>query len=773
MKQTVLIVFLLVLYSFQSFAQEAWETHTRGLLHQSVFNTGALGVQWESFRTANSGDSLRTPFEWPGNSHFISDNRDYWYYNSCGGGLAMLCDTGRTGNRSRYLILDTVISSTARYVDMIGCLGFGSIGMYRDGTGIYYWPGTVTKTTNYPLNSDGSWNSGYNPNEAEEIITSSVKTPYGITMTRISRAWSYPGYDSFIIYDYKFENTGDYFKGIPNNTPDTLSEIAISWIESFLPSYAYMNMQKNDFTTGASNQLGHFDLKRYMQYVHSADGRPHLTNYADWSDQGLNGGGLMAPAAVGYMMLYFDYDHLMTNATSRFVNAVKTTVNEQNYVYDANNKFKQPWVVGTISTGLASPFGSHLNISDSRYYVWNPENPAAGDALINQWLTPADSSYWWGRGRPNNNYNYASPKTRSFVLGPYQLAPHESFHVVVAELAGFGPGRKSDVRFRDYGGGNETTIGDQIDNNFHPVASWDSVITYANAPTSISSTGGIGINYIPMFGLPGYIRDTNVVSIRDVADRCIQMYSGNSSVIKYDTSQYEPWGNTSASRHAPSPSVVAARAGGWNAAFKIPLPAPVIRMDTNSTLVWNGTVDSLNNIIKPYVNSELAYYEILRSTSTLGPWIRLDTIGRRDIRYWNHSLAQYEFVDHTGTYGTEYYYCVVSVDTLGRKSGLTNMIKATYNHIDNTPITHFQLYQNYPNPFNPKTRITFLIAKRGKVSLIVYDLLGREVSTLVDEVKEVGSYSVILNDAKLSSGVYFYRLSSGSFVQTKKMLMIK
>ena len=159
MKKLKNIVLLMVFVSSIGFAQELWETHTRGLLHQSVFNTGALGSQYNYFRSLNSGDALRTPFEWPGNSYFRYDNTNYWYYNSGGGGLVMLCDTGRTTNHLKYMIYDSVISASG--IDMIGCLGYGGGGTYRDGSTLFYWPGEVTKRTNYPLNSDGTWNASY------------------------------------------------------------------------------------------------------------------------------------------------------------------------------------------------------------------------------------------------------------------------------------------------------------------------------------------------------------------------------------------------------------------------------------------------------------------------------------------------------------------------------------------------------------------------------------------------------------------------------------
>lgn len=85
----------------------------------------------------------------------------------------------------------------------------------------------------------------------------------------------------------------------------------------------------------------------------------------------------------------------------------------------------------------------------------------------------------------------------------------------------------------------------------------------------------------------------------------------------------------------------------------------------------------------------------------------------------------------------------------------------------------YSLKQNYPNPFNPVTKISFDIAKTGFVSVKIYDVLGKEVKTLVNEVKTAGSYIVDFNASSFSSGTYFYRLESNGFVSTKKMMLIK
>jgi subtilisin-like proprotein convertase family protein len=92
----------------------------------------------------------------------------------------------------------------------------------------------------------------------------------------------------------------------------------------------------------------------------------------------------------------------------------------------------------------------------------------------------------------------------------------------------------------------------------------------------------------------------------------------------------------------------------------------------------------------------------------------------------------------------------------------------------------FTLYQNYPNPFNPSTTIKYRIpnvtlsgVEGSKVTLKVYDVLGREVTTLVNKEQNAGNYETVFDASQFSSGVYFYQLNAGSFIQTKKMILIK
>ena len=97
---------------------------------------------------------------------------------------------------------------------------------------------------------------------------------------------------------------------------------------------------------------------------------------------------------------------------------------------------------------------------------------------------------------------------------------------------------------------------------------------------------------------------------------------------------------------------------------------------------------------------------------------------------------------------------------------------AVEDNLNNQP-SAYSLEQNYPNPFNPTTNIGYRIPGTGFVSLKVYDALGREVATLVNEVKPAGNYLVNFNASNLASGIYFYRLKAGNFTQNHKMILLK
>jgi hypothetical protein len=103
---------------------------------------------------------------------------------------------------------------------------------------------------------------------------------------------------------------------------------------------------------------------------------------------------------------------------------------------------------------------------------------------------------------------------------------------------------------------------------------------------------------------------------------------------------------------------------------------------------------------------------------------------------------------------------------------LSEITSVEEEQLDQIP-TEFLLSQNYPNPFNPSTSIQYKVSNVSFVSLLVYDILGNEIETLVNEEKPAGTYEITWYAENLPSAVYFYQLNTGEFVQTKKMLLLK
>ncbi len=133
------------------------------------------------------------------------------------------------------------------------------------------------------------------------------------------------------------------------------------------------------------------------------------------------------------------------------------------------------------------------------------------------------------------------------------------------------------------------------------------------------------------------------------------------------------------------------------------------------------------------------------------PWLQFDSIEYTDSDYENTYPTAFAA-------GLEY---VFKNFTTGLEQNLPTVFR------------EFQLKQNYPNPFNPTTKISYSLPEQNYVSLKVFDVLGREVSELINKDQQVGNYEVEFNATNLTSGVYFYKIQAGDFVETKKMVLMK
>ena len=191
---------------------------------------------------------------------------------------------------------------------------------------------------------------------------------------------------------------------------------------------------------------------------------------------------------------------------------------------------------------------------------------------------------------------------------------------------------------------------------------------------------------------------------------------------------------------------------------------------------WNSTSAVLNGVSYKYVNAQAAW---ARGSVLSDPGAFNVVI---DVNYW---LAQGQMLRNGAVWGTLKFNGQVVAGSRGPdvvlnlQSGENILVykiigsSATDVHADAMPPARPELFQNYPNPFNPSTTITYSMPKTASVSLRIFDALGQEVASLVNGYKATGSYSVRWDASHIPSGIYFYRMQTGEFVETKKLILLR
>jgi hypothetical protein len=720
---SALVALLLTVVWSAAFGQRDWRVHERGLLHQSVFNTGELGRAYNAGGTVQQGIPS---MEWPPSSFMILDRTNYpGQHNSFGSGI-WLAGTRPSGRVYAYC----------------GAVSDGS-GNPVTVTGVYSTPLSLTKTENFPVLPNGNLNPSYNPDEAEEIIVSSWSTPVGITVTRTSRAWSFPGYDSFIIYEYEFTNS----------TPDTISDLFVTFANTFAPSmFGYQRNHgqwseaafRGQPPAGLGDQFSRFDLKRWMTYNHDREGAPDQEYFSIWSTPG-NRGGLNSPQAAGLVTLHYDYAHLSTRSQTQ---QVWIAASDTGGMWDQNDKAKQPYLLryenGNLPNTKTGPWmdpalqrktGTFQGSEDSLRFVTQFEE--------------AYWPYWRGRTKGSTNLSWWQPVFRAYGFYPYLLPPGETMQFSVAEVVGYGPGVAGDRIYSDLGGAIRAGV--DAGAYFNPVPSWYDTLQYQYLGTSPS----IGSTYLQSHPIPWYVTP-GVVSVRDVADRAIEMYTGG-PLIKHDTLQYQP--------------EVAPAAGAYNT-IPIPVPAPAIRVENTKAaanrVIWGPQVESFT---PPRLRAPFKHYEVLRAPHPLGPWSVIDSVFRQDARYYKDSV--YVILDPESNIGEFVYYAVVSVDSLGGRSGMTNMTQ----HETQAPaaLTLGKVYV-VPNPLvvtsglsgsDPAGEVTDRVQFMGLTSSCTIRIFSYS-GQLINTIEHVGDaytnpwYQITRNNQLLASGVYFFVVDDAS-----------
>ena len=195
------------------------------------------------------------------------------------------------------------------------------------------------------------------------------------------------------------------------------------------------------------------------------------------------------------------------------------------------------------------------------------------------------------------------------------------------------------------------------------------------------------------------------------------------------------------------------------------IPKPDAQMVNGKVLI---TWDDINN-------KDVIGYSIYRSENGVKDWKRLN----------NDIIVGTNFTDNTAEYGKTYYYTLKLVYTGGYESqytsansqAVTNSSSKYLEEVSTLPKS-YGLVQNSPNPFGTRTEIRYQLPERTQVTLVVYDLSGRLIKTLISKTQNAGYYSILWDgtDAsgeKVGTNIYFYRLIAGNFIATRKMNLVK
>jgi hypothetical protein len=439
------------------------------------------------------------------------------------------------------------------------------------------------------------------------------------------------------------------------------------------------------------------------------------------------GGGLNAPGAVGYSMLHIDTKHLAKYSETQY----RTTSASDSVMFWEPNTLtvKQPWV-------------NYLETSNLRSSKVQPKI----DLVQKRYSTPYKNAVfgpnWQGRGSFNARQTRKAVG-RLMMLGPYTLKFGEKLHFAYAEVAGFGAARVEETRagLKDEGGSCGEDCGETSDQAFYPVPNWYETVTYGGATGNAFTYGS---TYLQKYPLPQYV-NSNVVTIRDVADKAKYCYTGDTSGIPYWPEKF------------PEKGVYR---------IPIPVPAPVLELSNNAlaqnVISWKNEVEKFS---APRLEGTFHHYELFKADHPLGPWKKLDSIPANDPRYFSN--GRYTLLDKNTRIGESFYYSVLSVDVNGRKSGRTN-ITLHETQIGGTE-TLGKVYV-VPNPFfvrsgfsgsstsgDIKSKLGFYNLPK-KCTIRIFSYSGQLVNTIEHEsgLYSTAWYQITRNDQEIASGVYFY-----------------
>lgn len=729
-----------------------YRIHDRGMLHETVFNTGEIGRAW---MTGEAGNKTNVPlFEWPSRSRTFVEGIEYsGQHNILGAGVYVAAN------------LEGVPGKENRLYSFCGGVGQSSPEV---SFGRWSFPLSMSEVENFPIiaaeDGTGMVNPDYDPNEAEEVITASWASSLGITFTRTSRAWSYPDYDDMIIYEYELVYTGDT-DGNPATIErdSTLVDFMVLFNYGFAPSmYGYQrhyqewkydagiyrgdqhNFWDADYWLGF-NLTTHTGTDDFVSQNLAAKPEPNRELFKLFAETGLNGGGLSSPQAPGYCFLYFDKDHLAVidtgDAAKNESEAVKILRTSQGQLFelDENNHIKQPWS-NKVSTG-------NTRSSKMRDRSICPDNRWSGvySKGSTTWaIVPNNDTTWWGRAAFNYRQS-VDAGMKHLVFGPYTINPGDTLRYALAEVVGYGaePGKLLE-------GGPSGTPG--LLKQWNKTPNWNrKVVIQGETMTE---------KYLDDYGYPDYV-NSDVKTVTQVAHKAFRSYLGAEPTVPI-------WPENNPDR------------GSYD--IPVPVPAPVIQMantdDGNVSLRWNQAAE---NFTHPNLMGQLENYIVLRSIAGMGPWNdTVAVVSKNDVGIDGF----YEVIDTDNNFkvGEERWYSVISVDEHGNVSGKTNLTKFEKNI---GSVVKMDKVYAVPNPFrvnsgfvgeeNSENKIGFY-GLPEKCTIRIFSYSGQLVETIHHDepLYTTAWFQLTKNGQDIASGIYFFVVTASTGeIHKGKFVVIK
>ncbi len=739
-----------------------YRIHDRGMLHETVYNTGDIGRPWQ---TGSAGNVTTTPLmEWPSRSATSINNIKYsGQHNILGGGIYVGVN------------IDSLPGEENRIFALCGGVGASTP---EPVYGIWSFPLFMEEIENFPVLDDGSLNPDYDPDEAEEIIRTGWSTPTGITITRTSRAWSYPEYDDMIIYEYTCEYTGDTDGNLATIEMDaTLNDVMFLFQYGFAPSmYGYQrHYQEWRYTGGIyrADQNNFWDLDYWLSFNMNlrtnitdknlfAKPEPDKYLFEKFAQTGEKGGGLCSPQAPGYCVLFYDTTHLaivvpeeldsLNRNESEAQDILRTnTMTELSadmdyyrensngtytwwYELDAHSHIKQPWS-NKVSTGNTNSL-KMMYEKDS----FNPSLRWSGVYSPGSTTWANTAPEWWGRAA----YPYrqsADAGMKHHVFGPYTLSPGDKLEFSIAEVVGYGAEAGKNVE------------GGQTIQQWAAIPSWDKPVIFDGDTLTH--------HYLTDYGYPDYVNSDSIINVTQVAHHAFRAYLGQEPVVPVWPEDHPKDGNYQ---------------------IPVPVPAPAIiienTVDGLVRIQWSRDVEDFNHT---RLMGALKHFNVYSSNSGMGPWRVIDSIMVGAV----NNAGIYEIIDTDTTFavGDSRYYAVTSQDVYGNESGKTNITNFQKN-IGAVAVMN-KVYA-VPNPYRrtsgfEKPEYAGKIGFYGLPSVCtirIFSYAGQLVRT-IEHNKPVYStenewLQVTRSGQDLASGVYFFvvttpdnQVSKGKFVVLK------